>query len=500
MSLSRGDYIGGRFISHRHPDRHLSSIDPGDLEKDAVIFAVADSSINAAVEAAQQAFEEYAKSDSDFRSAILRKIKAQLRNRMQDLIDASTLETGIPKWEAREQVIALRQSVDIALRQKLPQLTSDIVNTPGSFVMKRPKGVVVILASSTQPLVTIHTHVLSALAVGCTVILKPSEQTPYIGQLYAELMHDVDPPRGVFNMIQGDAQSAKALVEHPLVDVVLIGGRQETIRQVESHLFTLDHFRRPQLGALSSGRPLTIVHEDANLDEAAVGITIGSCISCGQRATSTRGVIIHKRVFNALKARLLKRLSELRIGYTTQSNIFMGPLISKEAQTRFFEQFDHLKTQANVEITPVELEKSDLAGHRGYYVSPAMLQSNLKDIDRTLTDEVVGPMIVIAEYEHQDQIHELIRKTPHSLCHAIYSRRPMDELSSYQQLITPLIFFNRPTTHDEPELLVEIPSHYGTIPMPFGLSTAYCLTTHTSLVARQSAFDLTMLPPGMSNE
>ncbi len=479
-------------------------MDPGDLDAVGDIFPVYAEALDEACAAAREALATWAAPEAtEARAAALRRIKAQLQNAAEELGEQLTRETGRPRWDTRQEVRLLRREIDLMLRGGLAELVSREPIPPDCAVEYRPRGVVAILASSSQPAATIHADVIAALAVGCTVVVKPSPLTPGLGQLYATLMHDADLPRGVFNMVQGDDEVGVRLATHEAVDVILFSGRRRSAEQIVEDLSCHSNEgvrSRPLLRARTSGCSLALVLDDANLDEAASEIVMGACLATGQRATTTRGVIVERRIANALRDRLQRMLVKLSVGHGSRPDIFMGPLVSAEASERFAEDAtrlrdeaarQHIRSEVNLRATP-----GDDKSPRGHYVHPGLFAFPHEAFIEALVDELTGPLLLLTEVDNFDEGASLLRESPRRLAHAVFTRDLARVRDLQAKVDAPLLIANASTTTWRGELPLEPDYELGAA-LASGVLTARTLTTACVTVSRSSAFDATMLPPGL---
>lgn len=487
----KGDFIAGRFIKRKHPAGELRSVDPGQLETTLGVFPLHDEAVDEAVAAARAAFAGWSAS-AELREAGLRKLKAQLQNNADRLTELLSLETGRPRWETREEVLALRQEIGIVLRHGLTELGLNHPPPPGCRVEFRPRGVAAILVPSSQPARSMHADVVAALAVGCTVVVKPAPSTPALGQFYAELLAETDLPRGVFNLLLGDDEAGARLASHADVDVVLFGGREASAQQIATALTSGARATPPLFHARTAGRPAALVLDDANLEQAAVEIAVGACLSTGMRQATTRGVIVHRRIAEALRDRLLGLLSGLRVGHSSRADVFLGPLPSGHALDRYLASLARLRDEGARELlVGGRIEERREEGH---YVTPALFSCESKEYGALIEEERAGPLLLFTVVEDLDAGLELLQQCPRQLCHAVFSRDPRitDRLD---ELALPLVLLNAPTTSIRSDLPLATSGRGGSV--TGGILTARALTTPCVTVSRDSAFDSTMLPPGL---
>jgi succinylglutamic semialdehyde dehydrogenase len=497
---ARGDFINGRFVKRRHSAGELRSVDPGDLDQVWGSFPCYAEAVNEACTAARKAAPSWgAGSAAEQRHAALVRIKAQLQNMAAPLAEQLSRETGRPRWDTQQEVRQLRREVDQVLGAGLAELAPERRPRSGCRIDYRARGVVAVLAPSSLPVATIHADVIAALAVGNTVVLKPSPLTPGLGQLYAELLDEADLPRGVFNMVQGDDEVGVKLATHDDVDVLLFSGRRRSAEQIVEDLSAAA--APPLLLARTAGRNVALVLDDANLDEAATEIAIGACLGTGQHAATTRAVLVQRRVASALTERLQRLLSDLRVGHARQRDVFMGPAASADVQARFYDHGAQLREAAQRQLvrpeTSERADPGDDESPRGHYVRPGLFGIEPTQLAELLAPERCGPLLLIAELDDEEQAPELLAECPRPLVHSVFSRSSASFEALTRALRVPLTLLNAATTDWHGGLPLEPRDALGA-PLPIGILTARALTTACVSVTRDSAFDETMLPPGLS--
>src|SRR5690606_9042262 len=225
------------------PGDAICSTNPA--EPDSVIWAgtPGPSHVDEAVAAARAALPEWARWPLERRAAVLRRFQARCRERAEAIAELICDETGKSMWDARQEAAALAANIDITLEQSpnnaLSRVTGfdlELGETKTGRCWFRPHGVMAVIAPFNFPAHLPNGHIAPALAMGNTVVLKPSDKTPAVGQLLAELLQEAleaeDAPAGVVNLVQGGADVAKALVGHEGVDGVLFTGSWPVGRRI----------------------------------------------------------------------------------------------------------------------------------------------------------------------------------------------------------------------------------------------------------------------------
>jgi succinylglutamic semialdehyde dehydrogenase len=263
----------------------------------------------------------------------------------------------------------------------------------------------------------VHGHVVPALATGNCVVVKPSEQTPATGQLYAELAQRAGFPAGVVNVVQGDGSIGAALAAHRGLDGVLFTGSWGVGRQILAA--NLD---QPwKLVALEmGGKNGVLVCADADLDAAAVAIAFGACVTTGQRCSATSRVFAAREIADALCERLARLFRGIEIGHSSNNRVFMGPLVSRAARER------HARVLALAASDGAEM----LAGggpcegpRPGHYVQPSLHRLRAHDRQsRYQSDEHFLPDAFVLAVDSVDEGLALLDATDYGLVASVFTR------------------------------------------------------------------------------
>lgn len=490
MLKPKGDYIAGRFLRPRHPDGVLASLDPGDCERTLGEFPVERGHVERALAAAREAQPAWGALPVATRVSALQKVRAELRNRGEELVELLTLESGRPSWETRAEVRAMHGVLDGILQQGLGELRLQQPPSGANRVEFHPLGVVAVLTPYSQPALMMHADAIAAMAAGCSVVCKGSELTPQCAQLYAEIVHEADLPRGVFNLVQGDAETGAALARSPETDGVLFVGSERNARALA---LSLSETPDKVLRAIASGCAAALVLDDANLDEAAHWIVIGACTGAGQRGTTTRRVIAHRRIAAVLADRLTRLLDGIRIGHPAAPDTFMGPLIRASAVDRHLADLKRLAAGSDDALCP----GGSVPGPRhGFYVAPALHRLRPDAMADFAQRESLGPLLALSVVDDLDAGIELASASPLGLTLSVFCRSERDLERVRARQTAGLCLHNLPTTK-WPTKLPLCPRGRSGNRVAAGILTVRTCTRLVASASADEAFDAALLPPGL---
>ncbi|MCG8591347.1 MAG: aldehyde dehydrogenase family protein, partial [Proteobacteria bacterium] len=354
------------------------------------------------------------------RAAHLRRFARAMEADRERLATVIAREIGKPLWEARTEVGAMIGKVDITLGQGLDEIAEREFSLPGDQVARwrhHARGVAAVLGPFNFPGHLVNGHVVPALATGNTVVIKPSERAPAVGQLYAELADRAGFPPGVFNLVQGDGHSGGTLAAHPGVDAVLFTGSYAVGRSILAATLDQPH----KLVALEmGGKNAVVVCDDADVDAAASAIAFGACATAGQRCSATSRVFALPGVAEHLTERLAFLFRELAVGDPFDEAVFMGPLISAAARARHAQVLEWARAEGAERLVdggPVE------GPHAGHYVRPSLHRvPALRADSRYQTEEHFVPDVHVLAVDSLEEGIAALNATEYGLVGSVFSR------------------------------------------------------------------------------
>ncbi len=402
LSSAPFDIVGGQFIPiagaaqvSRNPARPAETVWSGSPRL---------AHVNQAVLAAHRALPAWSALPIDRREAVLRRFQQQAAAHQGQLASVLCDEVGKVLWEARQEASLLAAKVDITLdaspesgRRRVTPLTLGLTKTREGRCLFRPHGVMAVIGPFNFPVHLAAGHIVPALLMGNTVVLKPSDKAPASGQLLATLFHTAlrdelgeSASAGVLNLVHGGADIASALVNHDHVDAIAFTGSWPVGRRLlEANLDRPGRIVALEMG----GSNPAIVMPDADLRQAAIEIVRCAFNTCGQRCTSTRRAIIHEAVAPRLIAAIGKAASNLIIGDPRAAHpVFMGPIITDQAREAVFSfQRRAAATGGDVIVpsTPIDIPGGGCPG--GRFLTPSVIRVGRFEPPPTPCSSAGGP-------------------------------------------------------------------------------------------------------------
>jgi phenylacetaldehyde dehydrogenase len=251
-----------------------------------------------------------------------------------------------------------------------------------------------------------------ALATGCTVVLKPAEQTPMTALRLGELIVEAGFPPGVVNILTGNGETTgAALVAHPGVDKVAFTGSTQVGKLINKS--ATDTLKRVSLEL--GGKSPVIVFPDVDLNNVIGGAANAIFFNSGQVCTAGSRLFAHKSVFDKVVEGVSNAANGMRLGPGLDPQTQMGPLVSREQQERVLGYIDSGRKEGASVVTG-----GDAPSHPGYFVKPTVLVDVKPDM-KVVREEIFGPVLVAQRFDDLDEIAALANDTPFGLAASVWS-------------------------------------------------------------------------------
>jgi aldehyde dehydrogenase (NAD+) len=404
----------------------IESLDPSTATAWATIPRGNETDIDAAVDAAQRAFEGWWGAASLERAAHLRAISDVMADDARHLAETETRDNGRPITETTTFDVPACVQMFQYFAGAADKIAGESVNvSPASFNFTRrePLGVVGIIIPWNAPLSLLSAKVGSALAAGNTVVVKPAEESSASVLAWAGLLEEAGVPPGVVNVVAGYGEEAgDALVRHPGVTRVTFTGSTETARLISQRAGpTLK-----QLAFELGGKSPNIVFADADLDAAATGVSTTSIFTAGAGQTCIAGsrILVQAPVFDEMLERIEKAAANVVLGDPLDSTTTMGPVVS-EAQFNRVRSYLDTGPKEGAELifggrTGAVLFPAASPLGRGYYVEPTLFRVERNDL-RICQEEIFGPVATIMSFESDDDALAIANDTSYGLAAGVWT-------------------------------------------------------------------------------
>ena len=402
-------YINGKWITPKSKNL-LDVINPANEQIITQIAIGNQEDLNLAVESAVNAFENWSQSKINLRIDLLNKLKEIYKKRFDEMSDAITMEMGCPvdfSSEVQTQS-GLDHLNDFIIQLKKFEFEKKYNDNSNNYITHEPIGVCGLITPWNWPINQIALKVIPALAVGCTMVLKPSEIAPLSGILFAEMIDEAGFPDGVFNLVNGDGTGVGTYTSnHPDIDMVSFTGSTRAgrlILQNGSH-----SIKRVCLEL--GGKGGNIVFSDA--PENAVRDGIRNVMSnSGQSCDAPTRMLVERSIYKKSIEEAVDEASKIKVDYPHKSGDHIGPVVSKIQYDKIINLIELGKKEgANLAIggseKPNGLDK-------GYYIKPTIF-TNVKNEMQIAKSEIFGPVLSIIPFDTEEEAINIVNETEYGL-------------------------------------------------------------------------------------
>ncbi|MBS4189604.1 aldehyde dehydrogenase family protein [Bacillus sp. FJAT-49705] len=410
-------YINGEFVESKS-QKTFETYNPATGEVLAHVFEAGAEDIDLAVRAARKAFDEgpWSKMGSAKRSRLMYKLADLMEANSAELAQLETLDNGKPIRETTNADIPLaieHMRYYAGWTTKIVGQTIPVNGPFFNYTRHEAVGVVGQIIPWNFPLLMAMWKLGAALATGCTVVLKPAEQTPLSALYLAELIQEAGFPPGVVNIVPGFGETAgQPLVDHPLVDKIAFTGSTEVGKMIMERASKTLKRVTLELG----GKSPNIILPDADLSKAIPGALNGVMFNQGQVCCAGSRVFIQKKQFDNVVADMAAHAKKIRQGAGLHSDTEIGPLVSIEQQNRVLGYIEKGLNEGAQLVVGGEKPQE-----QGYFVSPTIF-ADVNDEMTIAKEEIFGPVISALPYEDLDELINRANSSEYGLAAGVWTR------------------------------------------------------------------------------
>jgi 1-pyrroline-5-carboxylate dehydrogenase len=409
-----------------YTDDVFPSINPARPSEVLGYFAMASvKQVNQAVEAATKAFESWQHVRAEDRARYLLRAAAELRRRKHEFSATMVLEVGKSWVEADVETAEAIDFLEYYARQmvRLDDSSHLLAPYPGEQLQLRyiPMGVTAVIPPWNFPCAILGGMTSAALVAGNSVLLKPAEQSPWIGYKVAQLFWEQDLPPGVLNFLTGDGPTVGGrMVEHPKTRIISFTGSRPVGVMIHEKAAKVGRgqtwLKRTVLEM--GGKDAVVVDETADLALAAQGIVASAFGFQGQKCSAGSRAIIVQSIYDEVVERAVHLTQQLSIGTTDASaTVYMGPVIDEEAMNKILGYIaygrQHYPTLHGG--APIESDTN------GYFIAPTIF-GDVPSTDKLGQEEIFGPVLAMIPAKNYQQALTYANSTEYGLTGAVYSR------------------------------------------------------------------------------
>lgn len=409
------NYINGKFVAS-HSGETLDLIDPFTGDVYAVSPISGETDVDLAYSAASEAFKTWKRTTPAERQLMLLKLADAVEARADEFIALESLNCGKPRpLVATEEVPGMVDHLRFfggAARILEGRSAGEYMADHTSWIRREPVGVVGQVAPWNYPMMMAVWKIAPALAGGNTIVLKPSETTPDTALLLAEIAGEIFPP-GVFNVIVGDRETGRRLVEHPRADMVSITGSVGAGISVAKS--AAQDVKRVHLEL--GGKAPVVIFNDADIEAAAEALAVAGYFNAGQDCTASTRIIceagVYERFVTAISEQAKAIVPAHQAGLDSE-DAFLPPLNNADQLARVSGFIERLPEHAVVTAGGERL------GDTGYHYA-ATVVSGVKQNDEIIQNEVFGPVITVQEFNTEEEALKLANGVPYGLASSVWT-------------------------------------------------------------------------------
>ena len=414
--------IGGEWVEAASGKR-FATVNPATAETLTDIAEGGAADVDRAVAAARKAFEASGKGawrslSASERGRLLWKLADLIENNIEELAELETLDNGKPIFESRYVDMPMVADVFRYYAGWATKIQGETVNTFESaftYTLREPVGVVGAIVAWNFPLLLASWKLGPALACGCTVVLKPAEQTPLTALRFGELCQEAGLPAGVINIVTGGPEAGAALVRHPGVDKVAFTGSTAVGKEIMRS--AADTLKRITLEL--GGKSPNIVFADSDLDSAVKGAINGIFYGKGEVCCAGSRLFVESKVQDEFLGKLVERAKKLQPGDPLDPKTRLGAIVSQEQMNQILGYIEAGQKEGAQLLAGGK--RAAVNGDKGYFVEPTIF-GGVKNEMKIAQEEIFGPVLATLGFDDIEQVAELANRNVYGLAAAIWTR------------------------------------------------------------------------------
>ena len=410
-------WVGGK-ATNASDGATFETHDPGSGEKLATVPHFNARDVDAAVSAAQHAFDKsgWATLPPNERGAMLHRLADAVEKRINIIGQIEALDAG--KIEAHAQgdvanfVATIRYFADMA--QHINRRNVLAVKGHEAWTMRNPWGPCGFIFPWNFPFLLIGWGIAPALAAGNTVVIKPAEDTPLSAMYLSQLAKEVGLPDGVINVVTGLGETTGAAISrHPGLRRMSFTGSPEVGRMVAEACGRNLTPVKLELG----GKGAAVVFEDVDVQETAAKLVGAITFHTGQVCCDATRWMVHRSIYKQFVDECVKCMKQVRVGYQMQESTQMGPVVNEKQRQRVLSYLDKGVREGARMI--VEGGAAEVPGKAGHYVKPALMEGKLENV--AAREEIFGPVAYLTSFDSEDEALTMVNSTDYGLANSVWS-------------------------------------------------------------------------------
>jgi aldehyde dehydrogenase (NAD+) len=399
--------------------QHFESHNPARLDEVVGVFPEATiDNAEAAVAAARAAFPGWKRTSRIHRAELFDNLAQLVKRDADSLAELMARECGKVVTECKAEVIEGLHMIQYVFgtgRMPIGDVLSSEIAEKDAFMRRKPWGVAAVITPWNFPFAVPLWMLGPSLVEGNTVVFKPSEDTPAIGQRLTELFEEAGFPPGVLNLVHGGGETGEALVRDPGVNIVLFTGSFDVGQRIQQ--LSAEHYDRIVACEMGS-KSAVIVCEDARLDLAVTCAIISAFKTSGQRCVSAGRILVAEKIFDRFADKFVTTAKRLHIGDPLDRGNFTGPVIHRAAVEKV-ERYNELAREEGAEILLDGGRMTHGQHAKGCYLSPFVYKMEDHPGVRCIREEVFGPHVALIPFKTLEDAARIYNDTEYGLSMAV---------------------------------------------------------------------------------
>jgi aldehyde dehydrogenase (NAD+) len=425
ISATKARVEPGRLLIDGHwvnTSKTFDTVNPATGEVLTQISEASATDVDRAVQAARRAFDErggpWRKLSASERGRLIWRLADLIEKNIDELAELETLDNGKPIFESR--YVDMPMVVDVlryyaGWATKIHGETVNTFETAFTYTLREPVGVVGLIIPWNFPLLLASWKLGPALACGCTVVLKPAEQTPLTTLRIGELAVEAGFPAGVINIVTGGPETGKAMVAHPGIDKIAFTGSTAVGKEIMRG--AADTMKRVTLEL--GGKSPNIVFADSDIDNAVKGAINGIFYGKGEVCNAGSRLFLESKVKDEFVEKLVGRASKMKPADPLDPKTRLGAIVSQEQMQTVLGYIESGKQEGAKLIAGGNRVSVD--GGKGFFIEPTIF-GDVKNDMKIAQEEIFGPVLATLAFDDLDQVVALANQNQYGLAAAVWTR------------------------------------------------------------------------------
>lgn len=412
------NYIGGKF-QPALSGQTLDNMNPSLGKKYGTIPDSDIADVQEAITAAENAFELWSTLSFEKRFDYLLAIAHGIERRMEEFVQAESLDNGKPTWLTAQSDIPRAISnfkFFAAAQMNFPSESHNSPNQGINYTLRSPLGVVGCISPWNLPLYLFSWKIAPALAAGNTVVAKPSEITPYTAYLLTTVCHEIGLPSGVLNVVHGLGNKVgAAIVESPKTKAIAFTGGTSTGRYINE--VCARQFKKVSLEL--GGKNPNIIFDDCDFEDMLATTLRSSFTNQGQICLCGSRIFVQKTIYNRFRDAFVEKVKVLKVG-NPKSEVNLGAVVSEAHMNKILSYIDIAKEEGGTILTGGKRYIPTDECREGYFIEPTIIEG-LSHTCRVNQEEIFGPVVSLIPFDTEDDVIAMANSTPYGLACSIWT-------------------------------------------------------------------------------